>query len=171
MTRLYMVIKEHKNFLPEKEFLTLRDTMQARQFPWYLTKYVVDTIKNDKDNFQFVHLFYNHASNSDHFHILTPIIEILNPLVVIRIKANLLTRTNKHKEHGMHVDFTTKHANVRTGIYYVDTNNGYTKFKNGKIIKSEANKYIEFDSKLYHTGATCTNESTRTVINFNYIKQ
>ena len=44
-----MVIKEHKNFLPEKEFLTLRDTMQARQFPWYLTKYVVDTIKNDKD--------------------------------------------------------------------------------------------------------------------------
>ena len=38
----------------------------------------------------------------------------------------------------------------------------------GKKIKSEENKYVEFDSSLKHTGTTCTDQKRRVVINFNY---
>ena len=55
-----------------------------------------------------------------------------------------------------------------TGIFYVNTCNGYTRFKNNKIIKSKENTYIEFDSTLEHTGASCTDKKRRVVINFNY---
>jgi hypothetical protein len=55
---------------------------------------------------------------------------------------------------------------INTGILYINTNNGYTKFKNGKKIKSKKNQYVEFDSKLEHTGSTCTDEDRRIVINF-----
>ena len=51
---------------------------------------------------------------------------------------------------------------------YLDNSNGYTKFKNGKKIKSEENKYVEFDSSLKHTGTSCTDKKRRVVINFNY---
>ena len=35
-------------------------------------------------------------------------------------------------------------------------------------IKSEENKYVEFDCNLKHTGSTSTDEKRRIVINFNY---
>ncbi len=67
-------------------------------------------------------------------------------------------------EHGMHND---QNAGV-SGILYVNNCNGYTKFENGKKIKSEKNKYIEFDSTLKHSGSSCTDQQRRIVINFNY---
>ena len=45
-----------------------------------------------------------------------------------------------------------------------------TKFSNGEIVKSEENKYVEFDSQLEHTGTSCTDQDYRIVINFNYLK-
>ena len=57
-----------------------------------------------------------------------------------------------------------------TGIFYVNDNNGYTKFKNGEISTSEKNKFIEFNSTNSHTGSSCTDENIRIIINFNYIK-
>ena len=48
-----------------------------------------------------------------------------------KIKANLLTKDIKNTEHGMHVD----QPEGTTGIFYINTCNGYTKFKNNKIIK------------------------------------
>ena len=88
---------------------------------------------------------------------------------LVRAKANLLFKTDKIYEHGMHTDFENN-TKVTTGIFYVNTNDGYTKFKNGTIINSEQNKYVEFDGNLEHTGSTCTNSKYRIVINFNYIK-
>ena len=64
----------------------------------------------------------------------------------------------------MHID----QPKGKTGIFYINTCNGYTKFKNGEKIKSEKNKYVEFDSILEHTGSSCTDEKRRIVINFNY---
>ena len=70
----------------------------------------------------------------------------------------------------MHIDFDEKKYKIHTGILYVNTNNGYTKFSNGEIVKSEENKYVEFDSQLEHTGTSCTDQDYRIVINFNYLK-
>ena len=166
-------MKVYKNFLEKKQIEDLKHVMmEAEQFPWFLSR-----VSNKEDlnpeatqNFQFTHSFYkSHRIQSNAFDLLTPIFLKIKPLSILRVKANLLTKTSKVVEHGMHVDYKTK-AKIITGIFYVNTNNGYTKFENGKKIKSVENQYIEFDSQIKHTGATCTDQDCRVVINFNYVK-
>ena len=96
--------------------------------------------------------------------ILQPILSKLKYKKLIRIKANLLIQTPKIQEHHFHID----QESGRTGIFYINDNNGYTKFEDGSKVKSEKNKYVEFDSKLKHTGTSCTDAKRRVVINFNY---
>jgi len=168
-------MKVYRNMLPNKEFKDLKEYFFSANFPWYYNSNVVysdkDGISEDKKNFQFTHAFYmNDRINSEHFKILTPLLKIINPLTVVRIKANLLIRTPKNIEHGYHTDYDKNSHKLTTGIFYLNTNDGYTKFKNNKIVKSEANKYIEFEGQESHTGSTCTDENIRVVINFNYIK-
>ena len=56
-----------------------------------------------------------------------------------------------------------------TAILYINTNNGWTRFKKGARVKSIANRIVIFDSNLEHSGVTCTDEKRRVVMNFNYI--
>jgi len=161
-------MKVYNNFLPKEEFLEIKNFMTGNYFPWYVQNSVV----NEKDNnFQLTHLFYNNCIiNSDLFKILNVFLKKINPLCIIRIKANLLTKTEKIIEHEMHTDFQSDSTkNITTGIFYINTNNGYTKFKNKKI-ESIENRYVSFNSNELHTGTTCTDENYRIVINFNYIK-
>ena len=58
----------------------------------------------------------------------------------------------------------------KTAIYYVNTNNGYTKFEDGTVVNSVENRCVVFDSSLRHTGTTCTDQKTRVVINFCYVE-
>ena len=58
-----------------------------------------------------------------------------------------------------------------TSILYVNTNNGYTKFEDGTIVESVANRLVSFPSNMKHTGTSCTDEKTRVVINFNYFSK
>ena len=37
---------------------------------------------------------------------------------------------------------------LTTSIFYVNTNNGYTKFEDGSIVESVANRMLIFDSNL-----------------------
>jgi len=161
-------MKVYNNFLPKEEFLEIKNFMTGNYFPWYVQNSVV----NEKDNnFQLTHLFYNNCIiNSDLFKILNVFLKKINPLCIIRIKANLLTKTEKIIENEMHTDFQSDSTkNITTGIFYINTNNGYTKFKNKKI-ESIENRYVSFNSNELHTGTTCTDENYRIVINFNYIK-
>jgi hypothetical protein len=161
-------MKVYNNFLPKEEFLEIKNFMTGNYFPWYVQNSVV----NEKDNnFQLTHLFYNNCIvNSDFFKILNVFLNKINPLCIIRIKANLLTKTEKIIEHEMHTDFQSDSTKkITTGIFYINTNNGYTKFKNKKI-ESIENRYVSFNSNELHTGTTCTDENYRIVINFNYIK-
>ena len=59
---------------------------------------------------------------------------------------------------------------LTTAIFYANTNNGYTKFENGLIVESVANRMVFFSADMKHTGTSCTDEKTRVVINFNYFK-
>ena len=55
-----------------------------------------------------------------------------------------------------------------TGIYYVNSNDGYTEFKDGTKVESVANRVVAFPCTVPHAGTTCTDASVRTVINFNF---
>ena len=98
----------------------------------------------------------------------------MGPILLWRIKANLLTKTPNIVENEFHVDVFDGELKVReqltTSIFYVNTNNGYTKFEDGTKIESVANRLISFPSNMKHTGTSCTDEKIRIVINFNYLK-
>tara|TARA_R100000742_G_C4218320_1_gene42786 strand:+ start:48 stop:530 length:483 start_codon:yes stop_codon:yes gene_type:complete len=156
----------YKNFLKKEDFKNLEEAIMGDQFPWFFNSNIVLESK-DKTDFQFTYAFLLNGENncSDNtMDLLQPILSKLTFKQMNRIKANLLTRDPKIKEHGMHTD----QDSGTTGIFYVNTCNGYTKFENGKKIKSQQNTYVEFDSTLKHTGSSCTDKQRRVVINFNY---
>ena len=165
-------MKIYKNFLDDNSFNKILSTINSPFFSWYYNEGVVK--KNDRQA-QLIHTFFDKDKsyiNSEHFVLLQPIINIINPFVLLRVKANLTIKTEKHIEQGYHSDFEkTNNFKITTALFYINTNNGYTLFENGKKIKSIKNTLFEFDGEIKHTGVTNTDTLNRVVINFNYIKQ
>jgi len=156
------------NFLPEEQYDIIASTMLNADFAWYYANSVLsrDLLCREQYNYQFGHSFYyNYGFQSQNANIILPILEKLDPVAILRIKGILLPRTETNIEHGFHQDNQHK---SKVAIYYVNTNDGYTKFAEGDIIDSVANRLVLFDSHQYHTGATCTDKKIRVAINFNY---
>ena len=156
----------YKNFLKKDEFQKIESVIMGEKFYWYFSDNITRISKN-KDDFQFTYSFIVKGKincSSDMMSILEPVLSKLKFKKINKIKANLLTRDKKIKEHGMHID----QDYGTTGIFYLNTCNGYTKFENDKKIKSKKNTYVEFNSTLKHTGSSCTDKQRRVVINFNY---
>jgi hypothetical protein len=163
-------MKIYKNFLDKEDFSNLKNALLGSFFPWYFSPQIDDSY-NDKRFFQFFHSFYdNYNVNSSLFHLVSPLVKKICPISLIRIKANLLGRTEKIQEHGMHTDYNINQRSkgIKTAIFYCNTNNGYTIFKDGTKVNSEENKFIEFDVNKEHTGSSCTDQQVRIVINLNY---
>ena len=171
------MVKVIDNFISQSESDKLRDFMMSGQMPWFFNTGILDATdatdgiefyKKDpgEKDYQFTHQFYrNYGFVSELSHILNPILEKLGAASLIKIKANLSPGTEKNIEGGYHQDYDFK---CKTAVYYVNTNNGYTKFNNEEKIESVQNRFVEFDSFTDHTGATCTDQKSRVVINFNY---
>ena len=98
--------------------------------------------------------------------ILSDLIDKINPSDLLRVKANLGIKTSEHIEGGFHTDTPLKH---NTAIFYLNTNNGYTKFKDGTVVDTIANRLVVFDSNLLHSGFSQTDKKASGVINLNYI--
>ena len=168
------------NFLEPHIYTGIRNALMPdqpefieRSVPWLYVQGVTsrpggENINFDeKYNYQFVHLVYDALTpKSPLFDMLVPIISKFDPLAIVKIKANMQPNADKIIEYPMHVDKNDFYG--RTGIYYINTNNGYTLFEDGTKINSVANRYIEFDSNTLHTGTTCTDQQVRCLINFNF---
>jgi hypothetical protein len=155
------------NFIENKKLKLLQENITDFYFPWYLQNGV--NYEND-GYFQFTHNFVKDEKTvSEFIIILEPILDILKAKKLIKVKLNLLNKTGKIIEHGFHID-TAPGVNCYTGILYLNTNNGYTKFKDNTIIISEENKFVEFNSTTEHTGSTYTDKDHRIVLNLNYFK-
>jgi len=151
------------DFLHKDYFGELKNLMMNHDFPWFRNNGV--NHDNDGDR-QFTHLFYNKfQKHSPFYENIEPIVKFINPISIIRIKANLLPSTPQIHEFGYHVD---THRPCVTAVLYINTNNGYTKFETGEKIKSVANRFVFFPSYMKHAGTTCSDEKDRVVINFNY---
>ena len=160
------------NFLEKPVFDIIKDTMMSNAFPWYYNSGVVHLTKKDNEpnQYQFNHHFYeNHEPLSDFFQLIKPIVFKINPRCLMRAKANLNPKTENFFEHGYHVDYKNAPSNQRTAVFYLNTNNGYTLFKDGTKVESIENRLVSFKTDLLHTGSTCTDENRRVLINFNYI--
>ena len=161
-------MKVQDNFLDKESFNNIQSLMMGNDFDWYYNTVITEEKFNRKE-FQFTHIFYLDGSPRTSYSVVDPIVKKINPFCLVRVKANLLTMTPKIKEYDFHTDYKNK-KNLTTAIFYVNTCNGYTLFKDGKKIESVANRLVSFDSGLEHTGTSCSDENIRVVINFNYIK-
>ncbi len=155
------------NALSEPEFNNIKEIFYGYDIHWSYNDGIVNT--DNKSDFQFVHLIFDHtkAAYGPIWGSMLPIIEKITPSNIVRIKANLRTRTHKIENSDFHCDVWMPGA--LTAIYYVDTNNGYTEFKDGDKISSVANKLVVFRSNLPHQGTSCTDQNRRIVINFNFM--
>ena len=163
------MIEIFDDFLNPNDFEKVNKTLTSEsKLAWYYKNSVIYSNHNHETHYQFVHNFYDNLTwLSSLGEVLLPCVKQLKAVALIRIKANLLIKTENHVEHGFHTDFVCKSPH-KTAILYVNTNNGYTLFEDGTKVKSEANRMIVFDGSLRHTGATCTDEKTRIVVNFNF---
>ena len=169
------------NFLSPDEADYLEERMEANmgpnRFPWYHGNIGSDErfsdsgLNPDLDNFQLCHVFYNNHSlveGDKYSKLLNMFLSRIIPFALVRIKANLLPKTNKIKKFLYHTDFEPAPKNLQTAIYYVNSNNGHTIFENGTKIESIKGRFISFPAHMRHKGTTCTDKMHRTVINFNY---
>jgi hypothetical protein len=158
------------NFLEKEDFENIKNLMMSESFPWYYLDGVVKKENNKKNQFQFSHLFYlDSLPTSNFFHILSPFFLKLNATALMKVKANLNPRLDFLFEHGFHTDYPDPVLNQRTGVFYLNTNNGYTLFEDGTKVESLENRFVSFKTSVPHTGSTCTDENRRVLINFNYI--
>ena len=165
-------MKIEDNFLEENIFDELQSFIMGDDISWYYNPYIVD--EGEKE-FQFTHAFYRYNTpQSSHYPKLLPIIDKLDLYSIVGIKSNLLPITSNIIKHKFHVDLIgidpKKIKQWTTSIFYMNTNNGYTEFKDGTKVESVANRMVTFPSNLKHRGTSCTDEKTRAVINFNYFK-
>ena len=121
---------------------------------------------------QLVHIFCLANQFSPWYHHLKPLISAINPIAIWRIKANLSVQQKTITEGGMHIDGAEKlkYTNMMTSVYYVNSNDGYTKLEDGTKIESIENRLVTFNTNVQHTGSTCTDSKVRVVINLNYFK-
>ena len=157
-------VKVIDNYLPAQDYLIIKRFIESKNFAWF---YFDGKIKptNKLFDYQFVHIFYrdNHI-NSEHFNILTPLIDKLQPKSLIRIKANLNPITKELIEFENHADQDFK---SKAAIYYLNNNNGYTMIGDAKI-NSVGNRMVFFDADQEHYGTNSTDCNNRMLINFNY---
>ena len=155
------------NFLDVETFNKIKQelTKKAGWFEWYFNHV---TLPDDSlDEFQFCHMLYD-GSPRIRYDVIKPLVDKIDPFTLVRVKANLITRTHKIKEYTLHKDF--EYGNLTTAIFYINTCNGYTLFENGEKVNSVENRLVEFDSNVKHTGTSCTDEMIRCAVNLNYFQ-
>ena len=160
------------SFLAEEDFKLAQALIMDYGFPWMWNDSVTKEVGlADPDEFQFIHLFYDPLSGvvTDYprwIDIVKPYGDIMNPISLMRIKANLNVATTEHITRELHTDFNVK---CTTAIAYMNNNNGYTLFEDGTKVESKENRVVIFDSQIRHAGIPCTDKKRRVVINFNFI--
>tara|TARA_R110002167_G_scaffold303959_3_gene508275 strand:+ start:282 stop:791 length:510 start_codon:yes stop_codon:yes gene_type:complete len=168
-----MSIKVKDNFLPKKANEEMFNTLTNNEFPWY---YISSVTRNgdhphggDKDkNIYFTHVIYNNDKINSTFYekFITLFFKKLKIKKLIRAKLNLYVPGQKIIKHKWHVDYDFKH---KTALYYLNTNNGCTTFKDpNKKISSVANRCAIFDGHHQHRSSNCTDQKCRITLNVNY---
>ena len=162
-----MLGNENVDLVFKEEVLFILDLLLKNDnFPYFFS----DSKVSDGDGFaQFIHQFYDGQTiNSNFFESLKPILEKLNVISLIRIKSNLQIKDTEIRTTPMHHDIDDPIENQKTGIFYMNTNNGKTIFEDGEQINSVRNRMIIFPALKRHAGTTHTDTTYRCLINFNW---
>jgi len=158
------------NFLSLEDFNNIKNILSSKDFPWFYNKDGV-SYSNKFDGIYFSSILYKQQEDgvsfniSNYYYILIPLLKLIKPKSLLRVKANLYPRTERIFEHGKHIDYDFSHKSF---LFYINTNNGVTILKNGTKINSVENRGLFFDSSELHQSTTCSDQEARININFNY---
>tara|TARA_B100001996_G_scaffold370784_1_gene345447 strand:+ start:621 stop:1145 length:525 start_codon:yes stop_codon:yes gene_type:complete len=168
-------MKIYNDFLDNCDFNKVRDCVYGDDIRWEKT---LKVFGGDENNYQYVHLAYSElVPLSNFFNVSSCIFNKLQVLSLYRIKINMSPSFPERLYSDFHYDWNSSrgtHENpipcaiMKTGILYLNTNDGYTEFENGEIVESVENRFVEFPSNIRHRGVSQTNSDWRGVINFNY---
>ena len=154
------------NALSPIDLLKIKSIMLSdQQMPWF---YASNVTKQDSDKgcFYFTHMFMcDYKINSNLFDMMNPILNILKPNALIRVKGNLYPNLGRDFRNENHIDYDFQHNGA---IFYVNTNNGKTILEDDIEIDSVENRLLIFDASKPHCSTHCTDEKIRVNINFNY---
>ena len=163
-------MKIEDDFLDQKHFDKLQKPIMGDYFTWLFRDFVTDKENKKDPNFQFIHVvYYKSVVDPITMQVLEPVLQKIGAQGLHRIKINLQTQTSKIIENEFHTDIhEDSDDGWLTAILYMNTNNGYSKFEDGTVVESVANRMVTFPAKRRHKGSSCTDEKRRVVINFNY---
>ena len=155
-----------QKFIQQKEvFENIRRSVMDPNFPWFYSGTTASLY--DKSDYLFYHWLYQDGHQiSDHFNsVLVPLLGRLNLNSLIRCKVNLYTKKTKHIKTAFHTDSPEPH---KVALFSINTNNGYTLFKNKDTAPSVENNMVLFDGQTEHCSVAQTDEHVRINININY---
>ena len=159
------------DFLPPPIFEELKNLIvRNREFPlhfqsgdgvgmwdWYLTHMV----------------YLNHEPTSKYYPQISkwfiPILSrqpLFNLRSFLRIKINCYPYTYELKEHYDHIDYGFSHV---SGVFSLNTCDGFTRIGNDTKIESVENRIVFFDGSQRHNSTTTTNDFGRYNITFNFL--
>jgi hypothetical protein len=152
------------NFLNEEEFDIIKKTILGEDFPWFF----IDSVGTPTDfsDAYFIHTFYqNFSFNSNFSTILQPLLKKLDVKALIRCRALRYVGKEKFIEHAKHTDFNFSH---NVCVFYINTNNGFTRLHDGSCVNSVENRALISDGSMEHNSSNCTDTNSRLVFTINY---
>ena len=153
------------NFLPDAAFSAIQDLVMGLGFPWYYTPTITTRDVTDGHRFYMSHIFYGDNFISSVARLITPLVNKVGPVDLIRVKANLYPNQGDLFQHEPHFDYDFPH---QAAVFRINTNDGATVFADGERVDSRANRIVFFDGSELHSSTTCTTEAARVNINLNY---
>ena len=161
------MIKIIDDFLPEEEFLNIKNLMEGSEFPWYFNR---SKIFSGDGKYQHVHVFFKHGQrNSEYLEMWNNFMRKIEATKCYRIKANMTLKSSSQIADDTEWHIDDQGDALKTAVFYINTNDGYTELESGVRVGSVANRACIFDSTLKHRGVGHTSpDHHRIVVNFNY---
>lgn len=178
-----------EEFLTKEQQDAVLSLTTSKDFPWYYTEGTI--LYSDQSNnpyiiekginpFQFCH--YVDIQNCYYLDVIRPIlntlaIEAQSNIEILKIKFNMLFRSNNNQHHLPHTDIDQKSGDCFTALYYVNDSDGDTYLFNefgpntseDITIKSKLTpkkgKMLIFDSARFHCSSSPINTDFRIVLN------
>ena len=179
------------NFLSKEDFDRISNSIISPEWPWTCGPSISasgygmkeeDIDIEERFDRQLVNVIYNTSRPrqrfksqdliSEEYRLLMPIFKklSLSSKNLERVKVNLSLCKERTMCSGYHVDATpNSDGKGMTAVYYLNTNNGKTIFKNGHECESVENRIVIFPNTWYHKPQYQTDTAVRVVINLNWL--
>jgi len=159
------------NFLEKEVFYKFqKEIFDNPNIPWFYKDSQTTVSINDIDDVGYFSLnfFHNITNGYNEFnYFLFKIYEKLNCQALIESRANLFLKQKENQKLYFHTDNKFK---SKTGILYMNTNNGATILDIDQKIKIDSieNRMLVFDSQISHCALVQSDTKRRILININY---